>query len=190
MVRPSLPFAAQDMSALARSLRTQLAGCDHLPGHVEMLNMLARATGHRNFQHFRAQASAAEQLATPAQPAEPVNPTRLARVARLFDGDGRLIRWPGKASLRALCMWGLWAELPAGETLSEKQVNARLEAFHLFGDYALLRRWLCDNGLLFRTADGRIYRRIEQRPPAEARALIRHLRTRRRPAPSAASRAA
>ncbi|WP_339037370.1 DUF2087 domain-containing protein [Bradyrhizobium symbiodeficiens] len=47
---------------------------------------------------------------------------------------------------------------------------------HAFADDALLRRALCDHGLVFRTADGREYRRIERRPPTEATALLRHLK--------------
>lgn len=56
MTRTPLPYSAGDISALARSLRTQLAARQGMPGHVELLNMLAKAAGHRNFQHFRAQA--------------------------------------------------------------------------------------------------------------------------------------
>ena len=54
MPRTFLPFAVDDISALARSLRDQLAARTEPPGHVEMLNMLARAAGDRNFQQFRA----------------------------------------------------------------------------------------------------------------------------------------
>jgi hypothetical protein len=45
MSRLVFPFYANDISELARSLRSQLAACDHTPGHVELLNMLARAEG-------------------------------------------------------------------------------------------------------------------------------------------------
>ena len=52
MSRLSLPFHAQDISALAKSLKGQIAATDRDPGHVELLNMLARSSGYRNFQHF------------------------------------------------------------------------------------------------------------------------------------------
>ena len=45
MSRPALPFASGDISALARALERQIAAHDGPPGHVEMLNMLARAGG-------------------------------------------------------------------------------------------------------------------------------------------------
>ena len=43
MPRTFLPYSVDDISALARSLREQLAARTEPPGHVEMLNMLARA---------------------------------------------------------------------------------------------------------------------------------------------------
>jgi hypothetical protein len=48
----------------------------------------------------------------------------------------------------------------------------------LFGDPALLRREMFDRGMVWRTPDGREYRRIEDKPPALARALIRQLQAR------------
>ena len=69
MSRPAFPFAAGDISAVARSLKDQIAQGGHTPpGHVELLNMLARAAGYRNFQHFRAQAVARGVLDAPAEP--------------------------------------------------------------------------------------------------------------------------
>ena len=62
---------------------------------------------------------------------------------------------------------------------NEAEINGALNAEHLFGDHALLRRELVDLGMMARTADGREYRRLEQAPPAEAVALIRHLGQRR-----------
>lgn len=178
MSRSQIPFAADDMSALARSLRTQLAGRDGLPGHVELLNMLSRAAGRRNFQHFRAQLSAHERLAAPLASPEPVDHIRVARTARQFDTEGRLTRWPSRPWQRQLCLWVLWSGIPAGETFSEKGISTLLDGLQRFGDHALMRRELVDNGMLFRTDDCRIYRRIERKPPADAVALIRHLKTR------------
>lgn len=168
------------MSALARSLRAQLAGREHAPGHVELLNMLARAAGHRNYQHFRARAAAQGRLGEEPPTAELVDHQRVERTTRHFDAQGRLVRWPARASQQQLCLWALWAAIPAGETFSERQINEFLDERHLFGDHALLRRALYDAGLVFRTADVRIYRRIERRPPPEALALLRHLKPRQR----------
>jgi len=182
MSRTPLPFATSDISALARSLAHQVATHDGAPGHVEWLNMLARGAGFTNYQHFRAQAEARDALETPPPQIVPVDMVRLARIARYFDDAGRLIRWPGKASHRPDCLWVMWSRLPAGLVMHEREVNRRLNEEHLFGDHALLRRELVDGGLMWRTIDGREYRRIERAPPAEARELVAVLARRRRAA--------
>ena len=180
MTRTVFPFAARDMSALARSLARELEAGDHRPGHVQLLNMLARAVGYRNFQHFRAQHAAGERLDEAQPPAQPVDHLQVERVARYFDADGRLARWPAKTSLQRLCLWVLWSKIPPGQVMTETQISTLLKDLHGFGDHALLRRDLVDTRLAARTSDCREYQRIEQRPPAEALALIRHLGTRAR----------
>lgn len=180
MSKTLLPFTTPDVSAFARALTGQLAEHAGRPGHVEMLNMVARAGGFGNFQHFRAQAETLERLEAPLAPASPIDTARLARIARYFDADGHMIRWPGKASHRPDCLWVMWSRLPARLSMHEREVNARLNAEHGFGDHALLRRELVDGGWMSRTLDGRDYRRLEKAPPAEATALIRLLRLRRR----------
>lgn len=212
MSRTPLPFHADDISALARSLGGQLSRTETPPSHLELLNMLARAVGRRNFQHFRAQAlagadasttlepaaSTAETAAMPAEAApsladkpaiqtesaaapgpeadaESVDLKLLNRLSRYFDAEGRLIRWPSKHSHRVAAIWALWARLPSNRTLSEPEVDELLQNGHLFGDHALLRRCLCDWGMLDRTRDCREYRRIERRPPATSLALLERL---------------
>lgn len=172
MSRTQLPYHAGDISALARALKGELARLDHQPGHVELLNMLARGAGWRNFQHFRAQDAARAALEHPAEPQPQPDYVRVRRTARHFDGHGRMVRWPGKHSERQLCLWVLWSRLPARQTMTEKQVNDALAAQHLFGDHALLRRELVDGGWLHRTRDGSAYGRLERRPTADAAALI------------------
>jgi hypothetical protein len=190
MSREIIPFHADDMSAFARALKRELARYDEetaadparrkAPGHVELLNMLARATGFRNFQHMRAQADARERLDSLTVSVEPsVDYVRIERLARYFDAAGRLTRWPGKHSDRLACLWVMWSRMEPRRVSNEAEINGALNAEHLFGDHALLRRELVDLGMMARTADGREYRRLEQAPPAEAVALIRHLGQRR-----------
>lgn len=173
MSRVTIPFAAADISALAKSLRGQLAAREASPSHVEMLNMLARATGHRNFQQLRASAGDSPEPPPDTAPPAPVADLVLVnRVAGHFDAEGRMVRWPGKTSHQELCLWALWAHIPGRRPLTEPEVNAAINAWHLFGDHAILRRCLCNSGLLARTQDCREYRRVERRPPPEAAALI------------------
>lgn len=176
MSKTALPFAVDDIGSLARALRSRLLEAEGVPGHVELLNILARSTGCRNFQHFRANVLACETLRHVQAAPEPVDYVRLRRLLRHFDAHGRLVRWPPKFSEQRQCLWVLWAAMPARTALTEAAVNARLTEGHVFGDAALLRRELCDEGLMIRTPDCREYRRVEKRPPAEAVALIRRVR--------------
>ncbi len=173
MTRTTLPFATSDVSALARSLQRELAAHDGAPGHVQLLNMLARAGGYRNFQHFRAQRAAADRLEAPPAAAAPVDHKQVERVARYFDAEGKLTAWPAKTADQRLALWALWAKLPAEAVMTERQISAWLQDRHRFGDPALLRRELVQTGLMTRTLDCREYRRVEQRPTGEALALIR-----------------
>ncbi|MBB4955489.1 hypothetical protein H4S14_003560 [Agrobacterium vitis] len=93
-------------------------------------------------------------------------------VFRCFDDQGVLLRWPSKTSHQRLSLWRLWAAFPANCDMEEKQVNDRLKALNGFGDHVLLRREMVNNKLLSRSQDCRLYRRIEQRPPPEARAVL------------------
>lgn len=171
MPKLHVPFAVPDITALARSLRTQLGELDHDPSHVEMLNLLARAAGHANFQALRADAAAHARL-TADTPEEQADHARIEKVLRHFDDAGRMIRWPGKTNHQLLCLWVIWSRVPAGERLSEAEINRVIIDAHTFGDHAILRRSLVDMGLLVRTPDGRLYRRVEQKPDADAAALL------------------
>ena len=157
-----------DLSAFARALREALAQREALPGHVEMLNLLSKSAGYKNYQHFRAESDVTEQV--------PVAPKAdfelIERVARHFDERGVLMRWPAKNSLQPLCLWALWSRMEAGRVYSD----AEMTAWASFGDHALLRRALVSLGYATRSKDGRIYQRIEQKPPVELSPLLRRVR--------------
>src|ERR1700761_8999997 len=102
MTRTAVPYAAPDLSALARSLERALA--DHqithgrLPGHVEMMNLLARGAGKRNLQELQADAAPrAERLlvrrARAARPGHHAQP-RAGRAApeRARGQDAQVLR--------------------------------------------------------------------------------------------------
>ncbi|MFV3366782.1 DUF2087 domain-containing protein [Pseudomonas sp. NY15435] len=172
MSRQRLPYHAPDISALAKSLVRQLDDSSERPGHVEMLNLLARAVGFRNYQALRASHEAESRLARGAEPEVVVDFRRVEQWRRYFDEAGCLQRWPKKHSHREACLWVLWSRLPARLRWSERALNDRLRAQESLGDHLLLRRALVDGGWLGRTEDGGEYWRIEQRPPAELGALL------------------
>lgn len=178
MPRDPIPLSIADISAFSRALATRLRAAEGPPSHLALMNMLARAAGYRNFQHLRAGAQTAlplePEMAAPRPPAaEAIDLRRVERAMRLFAETGQLARWPSRRALQELCLWVLWSEMPSGVSMTERMVNGHLNALHLFGDAALLRRDLVDMGLFRRAVDGTDYRRIERAPPPEALALIR-----------------
>ena len=181
MPRTETPLHAPDISAfaktLARELKTAHDTLNRLPGHVELLNMLARASGHRNFQSLKARPLAAPPVApSPAAPAALSDTAQ--RALRQFDAQGRLTRWPIKYSVQRLMLWGLWMRFDGKRRYSEREVNEVLKAWHLFGDHCTLRRELVEMKMLERSDGGAEYRKLPRRPDAESMALMRALRER------------
>ena len=211
MTRTVVPYAAPDLSALARLLERALA--DHqithgrLPGHVEMMNLLARGAGKRNLQELQAElarnaspagASAPppptmgsdlwfdapellDPVTTPVVAAPPELTDRAAKTLKCFDSSGRLTRWPPKLSQQTLAMWVLWTRFDARRVYTEAEVNHVLKAWHVYGDHATLRRELIDHRLMTRKDDCSEYRKLVQWPDEEAQGLMRALRKRQAP---------
>ena len=183
MPRISLPLHAADISSFAKSLGQQLAEVHSAharpPGHQELLNMLARAAGHRNFQSLKARPPAPPTVVAAAAPsAEQGLSETAAKALRQFDAQGRVIRWPTKFSVQRLMLWGLWMRFNGQRRYTEREVNELLNAWHLFGDHCTLRRELINMKLLTREPDGSVYRKLPARPDAETMALMRALRAR------------
>lgn len=192
MSRTPIPFFAPDISAFARSLRQQLLDLDDVPGHVEMLNLLARGAGFRNFQDLKAKAAVEAEAAPPVETASATEPSAaepppsapprndgpspmVQRLLRCFDAEGRLLRWPARRTDQVNALWVLWSRMPANTDLSEREVNQRLIAWNAFEDHAILRRELVTTRLMRRTPDGSRYRRIEQPVPPELQGAISQL---------------
>jgi hypothetical protein len=170
VTRDTLPLSVADLAVFARNLRRDWP--DAPPGHLTLMNLLARAGGFRNYQHLRANALAAGRL---SRPMPLVDHVEVERLLRHFDAEGRLIRWPARTAVQHKVLWVLWSHLPRGVSMTERQISARLNDWHLFGDAAIIRRTLLEQGLIARSADCTDYRRIEREPSADTLALIRRL---------------
>jgi hypothetical protein len=184
MTNQPLSLVAPDLGQFTRALSRQLGAAS--PSHLTLMNMLARAAGFQNVQHLRAAGAVAQPMAELPPDPPAVDARKVARALQQFDALGRLARWPAKRHVQTLTLWAIWAALPAGQKLSERQISALIDGEHLFGDAAILRRDMVGCGLLWRQDGGVDYLRIEQVPPPEARALIRAIAARRsaRGAPS------
>lgn len=176
-----LPVAIPDLSSFARSLSQALAARQaerpDTPGHVETLNLVARALGHRNVQSLRAalRSPAASRAAAEAPAALSAN---ARKTLAQFDDQGRLVRWPNKFSVQRLAMWILWTRFEAKRPYTEREVNAILRAANAFGDHVTLRRELVNHRLLTRKPDCSEYRKLPARADDEVRALLHAWRQR------------
>lgn len=174
MPRIPVPYAAADVSAIAKSLKAALDERHEArlppPSHVELLNLLARAAGVRNFQALKA---APPKAAAPAPATAAAELSAAARKALLqFDEAGRLVRLPNKFSVQQTVMWVLWTRFAPRRDYTEKEVNAILNAHHTFGDPATLRRELVNMKLLGRESDCSRYWKEPRRPDADTRAFL------------------
>jgi hypothetical protein len=82
---------------------------------------------------------------------------RRTDVERFLDRDGRLTVWPSRQDARQTVLEYLAAKFNVERDYSEREVNDLLDHWHRFGDHPLLRRALCDAGLLARLDDGSRY---------------------------------
>lgn len=165
MSKEMISLTIPDLSGFAKSLRSEM---DNPPAHLDMLGAIARAAGFRNYQHLRA------RLAEAPHP-DPVDDKRVARARRFFDEKSFLTHWPAKTRTQELCLWGIWAQLPAETTWSEREISARIDTLCRFRDAAQIRRSMIEHGLVRRDRDGSAYRRVERKPTPEAAALIARL---------------
>ena len=183
MSRESLPIVLPDLSAFARALARELKDrpLAEPPGHVEMLNIVARAAGHRNVQALRAAATLPEALTAPEDlPPPPLLTPNAKKALQQFDSRGRLVRWQNKFSVQVLAMWVLWTLFDAKRPYTEKEVNAVLKEANAFGDHVTLRRELINHRLLARKSDCSEYWKLPARPDDETRALLAAWRLQRR----------
>jgi len=204
MSRLPLSLVVPDVSlfakSLGQSLKTRHTAGSPPPGHVELLNLMARALGHRNLQSLQAAAAnptgplPAADLPEAALPDAPLAaedrppPLALSDNARKalmqFDSRGRLLRWPTKFSVQKLAMWVLWTLFDGRRVYTEREVNEVLKAANGFDDHATLRRELINHQLLSRKPDCSEYRKLPARPDDETRALLQAWRLRQRTRPA------
>ena len=188
-----VPDASLFARALGASLKTRHAAGSAPPGHVELLNLMARALGHRNLQSLQAGVVLnapltpplpEPSLATEDRPAPAALSDNARKALMQFDSRGRLIRWPVKYSIQTLAMWVLWTLFDGRRSYTEGEVNEVLKAANDFGDHVTLRRELINHRLMSRQDDCTDYRKLPARPDAETRALLQAWRARQRSQPA------
>ena len=164
MTKELFSMRIDDVSSFARTLGQALherhANRPAPPGQVELLNLIARARGERNWQALRrsignaSSAAPSEPLAArrapgrrPVAEALPLSVNARKALAH-FDDEARLSRWPVKFSIQKLVMWVLWTRFDAKRAYTESEVNAVLKAANAFADHVTLRRELINHRLM------------------------------------------
>jgi hypothetical protein len=175
MTRTLVPLSTPDVSTFAKSLKRSLderhAAAQAPPSHLELLNLLARAAGLRNFSTLKAAAAPA-----PAAAKAELSPTA-RKTLQQFDAEGRLVRLHAKLSVQQMAVWALWTHFASKRSYTEKEVNALLNAHHTFGDPASLRREMVEMGLLGRLDDCSRYWKEAKRPTADVQAFLKAWRS-------------
>jgi hypothetical protein len=99
--------------------------------------------------HVTAFKEAVREYGPPPPADEPLDSDRgRAAVLRTFLRDGRIIQLPAARSKRRVLLEHIVAVFEPGVRYPERQVDAILRAWH--DDYASLRRYLIDEGLMAR----------------------------------------
>jgi hypothetical protein len=89
----------------------------------------------------------------------PASPPAPAELRSFLDDEGRLKQWPAKFSKQLAALEWLSRLFEPDREYTEREVNERLNSAHTFGDWAILRRGLCDHRWLERDPNGARYRR-------------------------------
>lgn len=89
-----ISLTIHDLSAFSKGLRHH-GGFDLK--QTEMLGLIAKAAGYRNYQHLRSQ----------NEPQPSVDHKAVDRAARAFDHQGKLALWPAKRRCNRWC-YGLF----------------------------------------------------------------------------------
>jgi hypothetical protein len=78
-------------------------------------------------------------------------------IQAFVDDAGRVKRWPKKKAEKLVVLEYLQGKILRSKEYTETEINTLLDEWHLFHDFALLRRELYDNFLVDRTPDCRKY---------------------------------
>lgn len=82
-----------------------------------------------------------------------------SRLQNFLDKDGRVEQWPSKRVVQLEVVEYIASHFPSGAQYSEAELNEKIKELHTFGDWAIIRREMCDLGYFVRDRNGTIYTR-------------------------------
>ena len=80
---------------------------------------------------------------------------------RFLNDEGQLLVWPKKQNDKELVIAYLATKLELNRSYHEREVNEILKEWHVFSDWALLRRELFERGYFNRNKNGTNYQRLK-----------------------------
>lgn len=83
-------------------------------------------------------------------------------ITRFLDDNGLVKQWPSKRAMQLEVIAYLANKFPQNTSYTEAEVNDILKQLHTFGDWAILRRELCNLGYLDRDVNGTEYKRTQK----------------------------
>jgi hypothetical protein len=78
-----------------------------------------------------------------------------------LDEHNRLAQWPSKRSVQLEAIRHIANQFLEGSKYSEAELNEEIKRLHTFGDWAIIRREMCDLGYFDRDRNGIVYTRTE-----------------------------
>ena len=92
----------------------------------------------------------------------------LNELKNFLDDKGRLKIYPAKQRFKILSLCYLASKFEKGKLYSVKEVNQILNNWHIFKDWAMLRRDLYDKFFIGRESDGSAYWLENEQPSLES----------------------
>jgi hypothetical protein len=76
-----------------------------------------------------------------------------------FLDDGKVRQWPAKRAMQVEVIQYIANKFLPGSHYSEPELNDEIKKLHTFGDWAILRREMCELGYFDRDKNGTVYDR-------------------------------
>ena len=79
------------------------------------------------------------------------------RLRNFLNNDGQLTKWPSKRAAQQEVIAYIASHFSTDAQFSEAELNAEIKKLHTFGDWAILRREMCELGYFDRDKEGSVY---------------------------------
>lgn len=154
-----------DISGFAKLLKKEIDTKNGNLSHVEILNIIARICGNKNFQQLRASTIPNSEVPNMVLEDEEKANANLKKLKRYLNENFQVKTLPSKLSQQELIIYYIWAFIEKNKIFNEIELNKYLNKFHTFGDCALLRRYMFEYGLLSRSKDCSDYKKLFPKIP-------------------------